>query len=377
MNVAVITLSREGLVLAERLTERFPDWRVYAHVSLTAHPRAKNSHGVWPQRGVKAGVRHRKNSLDAESQPIFHQFSEEGPGDNPFSKGFPPEDLHEKTHAGETGTTTHENGIFPSICDNTLSSGDQREPPSTKSFWGWGSGGRVFFQKVPSPGNPYSHESFTRIADLTREIFSQFRGLVYIAPCGLVVRALAPNLRSKLDDPAVVVVDVGGRYAVSLLSGHEGGANELALAVANTLAAEPVISTTTEARKRLIVGVGCKKGTASEAIVAAIRRALTEILVSEDQVRLLASADIKADEQGLLDASRELGIPLRIVPSQEIRNSTREFTHSRFVAKKVNLPAVAEPAALLAGRRTRLVLSRRRFNGVTVAVAQEDCMWSE
>ncbi len=48
----------------------------------------------------------------------------------------------------------------------------------------------------------------------------------------------------------MVVVDVGARWAISLLSGHEGGANDLAVAVGNILAAEPVISTTSEALKK-------------------------------------------------------------------------------------------------------------------------------
>ena len=85
--------------------------------------------------------------------------------------------------------------------------------------------------------------------DLTEQIFASYTGLVYIAPTGVVVRAIAPLLRHKTTDPAVVVVDVGGRWAVSLLSGHEGGANELAVTVANILGAEPVVSTTTEAVK--------------------------------------------------------------------------------------------------------------------------------
>ena len=137
---------------------------------------------------------------------------------------------------------------------------------------------------------------FDRLAELTHEIFPVYQGLVYIAPTGAVVRAIAPCLRHKTVDPAVVAVDVGGRWAVSLLSGHEGGANELAMAVANILGAEPVISTTTEAVKDLIVGVGCRRGAAAGAIVAAIREALSLAGCELARVRLLASADIKADE---------------------------------------------------------------------------------
>ena len=215
---------------------------------------------------------------------------------------------------------------------------------------------------------------FDRIAELSQEVFSLYRGLVYIAPIGAVVRAIAPCLRHKTVDPAVVAVDVGGRWAVSLLSGHEGGANQLAMAVANILDAEPVISTTTEAVKDLIVGVGCRRGAAAAAIVAAIREALALAGCDLARVRLLASAQIKANEPGLLEAARELGLPLRLVAAEEIRHTARVFEHSDFVQKQVDLPAVAEPSALLAGRRTQLLLPKQILQGVTVAIARESCM---
>ncbi len=218
-------------------------------------------------------------------------------------------------------------------------------------------------------------ERFGSVVELTRKIFGEYDGLIYIAPTGVVVRAIAPFIESKTKDPAVVVVDVGGRWAVSLLSGHEGGANDLAITVANAISAEPIITTTTEAVKTLIVGIGCRRGTTSEKIVAAIKDALTEADLEISQVRLLSSADIKSDEQGLLQAARELRLPLRFISSDEIRGFAGDFEHSDFVRQKVNLPAVAEPAALMAGRRTRLVLKKRTFNGVTVAIAGEDCLW--
>ena len=175
----------------------------------------------------------------------------------------------------------------------------------------------------------------------------------------------------------MVVVDAGGRYAISLLSGHEGGANDLAVTVANILGAEPVISTTTEALKTLIVGIGCRRGTAAESIVSAVKTALEDAALPLDEVRLLASADLKADEAGLVEAARILRIPLRFIASDEIRSLARDFERSDFVASKVNLPAVAEPSALLAGRRTRLVLPKTICDGITVAVARENCLWWE
>ncbi len=229
---------------------------------------------------------------------------------------------------------------------------------------------------APEEGFPGAR-MFGGVMELTAEIFHRCDALVYVAPCGVAVRATAAHLRDKREDPAVVVVDVGGRYAVSLAGGHEGGANELALRVANIIGAEPVITTTTEALKDLIVGVGCRRGVKAEKVTRAVEEALELAGGALSRVRWLASADIKAEEEGLIEAAARLGIPLRFISSQEIRLTAFSFTRSDFAQKRVNLPAVAEPAALLAGRRTRLILPRTVLHGVTVAVARESFLWSE
>ena len=232
------------------------------------------------------------------------------------------------------------------------------------------SGCHVYVHEVVK--EPIDAERFVAVVKLTEQIFSQYKRLVYIAPCGVVVRAIAPMLQHKLTDPAVVVVDVGARHAVSLLSGHEGGANALALEVANAIAAEPVISTTTEAVKSLIVGIGCRRGAKVENIIGAIREALAKVDATPEEVRFLASAELKSDETGLLQAAQELGLSLRFISAAEILSTSKSFRHSQFVAAKIKLPAVAEPSALLAGRRTQLILPKTIINGVTIAIAREN-----
>jgi len=232
-------------------------------------------------------------------------------------------------------------------------------------------------QQVTQKANALPVQAFTSVVEQTEEIFSKYDGLVYIMPCGVVTRAIAEQIKHKKSDPAVVVVDVAGRWVVSLLSGHEGGANDLALDVANCLDAEPIITTTTEAEKTLIVGLGCRKGVTAAVIVEAIELALAKAECSVDDVRLLATADLKKDEPGMREAAQKLKLPLRIISSEAIRNCKQDFTPSEFVQKQVELPAVAEPAALLAGRRTKLLLPRIKHNAVTVAIAKESSIWSE
>jgi cobalt-precorrin 5A hydrolase len=222
-----------------------------------------------------------------------------------------------------------------------------------------------------------SAQTFDRVIALTDKIFNDYQGLIYIMPTGVVVRALAPKAKSKLTDPAVVAIDIAGRFAISLLSGHEGKANELTLKAANILDAEPVISTTTEAEKTFIIGVGCRKDAKSSDIIDAIEQAVKKADINLDHVRLLASADIKSNEAGLIEASLKLNIPIRFISSDRIRNTRRNFKCSQFVQEKVDLPAVAEPAALIAGTRTSLILPRKVHNHVTVAIAKENSLWSE
>lgn len=88
--------------------------------------------------------------------------------------------------------------------------------------------------------------SFTELKDVSERAFSEYDGLIFIMATGIVVRVIAPFIKGKDVDPAVVIMDEVGRFAVSLLSGHLGGANELAKEVAKHTGATPVITTATD-----------------------------------------------------------------------------------------------------------------------------------
>ncbi|MCX5556673.1 precorrin-3B C(17)-methyltransferase [Streptomyces sp. NBC_00038] len=84
------------------------------------------------------------------------------------------------------------------------------------------------------------------VGDAVRRAFAECDQVVCFLATGAVVRLLAPLLSDKASDPGVVCVDEGGRFAVSLVGGHGGGANELAREVGELLGAEPVVTTATD-----------------------------------------------------------------------------------------------------------------------------------
>ena len=217
----------------------------------------------------------------------------------------------------------------------------------------------------PSPGG---------LKDLVAGIFNKdkFEGIIFIMATGIAARMIAPRLKDKYRDPAVVVVDDFSRYAISLLSGHEGGANNLAIQTANILDAEPVVTTATEALKDTIIGIGCRKGIKKEDVVLGIRMALKKAKSSLKRVRCLVTIDLKAKEKGLCEASQALRIPLRIISRMRIKHYQGAYTKSEFVLKKIGIEGVCEPCALLAGKRAKLIVPKTKLNGVTVAIAREN-----
>lgn len=93
--------------------------------------------------------------------------------------------------------------------------------------------------------------------------FADSDALIFIGATGIAVRSIAPYVASKKSDPAVLVIDECGHFVISLLSGHLGGANELALKVAEILHAVPVVTTATDLHHRFAVDVFAKKNNCS------------------------------------------------------------------------------------------------------------------
>lgn len=106
--------------------------------------------------------------------------------------------------------------------------------------------------------------------------------LLFIGACGIAVRAVAPHLTDKLRDRPVLVMDERGRYVIPILSGHMGGANELALILAEKTGAEPVITTATDRNKKFAVDLFAKRNGFSVVNREGIAKVSAKVLAGEE-----------------------------------------------------------------------------------------------
>ncbi len=147
--------------------------------------------------------------------------------------------------AGELGGVLY---LPERLCAATKDGADNAEPngamlPARDAATGMPSGAPCAASKNSAAPPP---QPFTSLADLVARTFRQHSGHVFVAAAGIVVRCIAPHIANKAQDPCVVVCDQRGAFAISLLSGHLGGGNDLARRVAAITGGTPVITTATD-----------------------------------------------------------------------------------------------------------------------------------
>jgi cobalt-precorrin 5A hydrolase len=314
-----------------------------------------------------------------------------------------------------------------------------------------------------------------RMKDELSRQFEKYDAFLMIMAMGIVVRIIAPLLKDKRTDPAVLCIDELGRHVISVAAGHLGGANELTNLLARRIKANPVITTATDINKtvsfdllakkynlgikpfhhlkyfngamvngekvcvytnlalperlttefldaqipvlpleslndagipvanhfscilaeedqvqitedkkrlllypkNLIIGVGCRRGTEPEFIINAIQEGVAILHKNPGAIKKIVSVDIKQDEPGILSAARYFGAKTEFFPASRLKEviAAGDFARSQFVNKSIGVEGVCEPAAMLGGVNPKLLLKKRIFPKVAIAIAEDKYLW--
>ena len=220
----------------------------------------------------------------------------------------------------------------------------------------------------------YKPEPF---AATVQQAFRDNESLIMICATGIAVRTLAPVIQDKHRDPPVLVLDEAGRFVIPLLSGHEGGANQLAAEVAELIDAELVMTTANAYLKPVYtVGMGCERDCSAAEIAELFYRCLQQAGIANEQVASINSIDLKADEVGLIALAQLFGKPFQVFDKVQLGEEEAGLsTRSDYVFDTVGVYGVAESAALFAARQVtgnpgELVLNKVKSARATCAVAR-------
>lgn len=290
------------------------------------------------------------------------------------------------------------------------------------------------------------------LRDWTGTAFAECDAIVFIGATGIAVRHIAPFVRSKDTDPAVVCLDEHGRWAIALLSGHIGGCNLLTQRIADGIGAEPIITTATDLNGKfsvdtfavrngmrisslkiakdvsarvldgrfvgfhsdipvegelpdgitvadsgefgvcvsadpgkkpfdvtlnlipmdIVLGVGCKRDTDPAKLKGFVTDRLKALAIPLERVAIVASIDIKRDEEAILRLARDLRVPSLFYSSAELNSLEGEFTSSQFVRSVTDVDCVCERSAAMASGGNRFLLRKTAEDGMTVAVCSRE-----
>lgn len=265
------------------------------------------------------------------------------------------------------------------------------------------------------------------LSEWAGKYFRDVGALIFVCACGIAVRAIAPHIRDKMTDPAVIAVDESGRFIIPLLSGHVGGANDLARKIAGFLHAVPIITTATDINglpaidewavkndcaienpgvvkhvssrvlegvdvgvavtcedipapfavtlmlrpRVLVLGAGCNRGVNPADFESAACDFLKGAGVSPLSLKALASIDIKANESAMKIFAEKHNIPFMTYTAEQLNGLAGNFTASEIVKHFTGTDNVCERACMFcAGEGAVLLRNKAVYDGMTFALAR-------
>lgn len=154
------------------------------------------------------------------------------------------------------------------------------------------------------------------LTEWTGEQMKEHRSLLFIGACGIVVRAIAPFLTDKLNDMPVLVMDEQGRFVIPVLAGHVGGANELALSLAERMGSTPVITTATDLNHCFAVDLFARRNALHIVNKDGIAKVSSRILAGEEVTMAVEEGHLQEGEAG---STGRRGVPGEINGPEGIR----------------------------------------------------------
>jgi cobalt-precorrin 5A hydrolase len=193
-----------------------------------------------------------------------------------------------------------------------------------------------------------------KIGDFIKENYGKMDAIVAVMATGITIRAVAPYLESKLSDPAIIGVDALGKFVISLLSGHYGGANDLTKIIAKGIGATPVITTASDSMGKQSVDELAK---------------LLHLTIENPKSLVPVNAAIVNDERVVLVLVGDVKIP-KIVDGFEIKHvhnideavkTVKNYDAGAIVTKEpINLDDFDTPCTLLRAKRIVVGLGCRK-----------------
>lgn len=149
------------------------------------------------------------------------------------------------------------------------------------------------------------------LTEWTGEQMKKRRSLLFIGACGIAVRAIAPFLTDKLNDVPVLVMDEQGRFVIPVLAGHVGGANELAVSLAERMGSTPVITTATDLNHCFAVDLFARRNALHIVNKDGIAKVSSRILAGEEVTMAVEEGHFREEAQTLRGrrVSRKTNIP--------------------------------------------------------------------
>ena len=263
------------------------------------------------------------------------------------------------------------------------------------------------------------------LSQWAKESFEMHLPILFIGSTGIAVRTIAPYVESKLTDSPVFVIDELGLNVIPILSGHFGGANEIAEMLAKAIGGNPIITTATDINnvfavdvfarknglkifdknkiktvstkvlngeklkfkqteeaieidelklipKRLVLGIGCKKDKPFDELKDFVNEFYSDEEL-KDNLYAICSIDVKAKEPGLIKLAQYYGADFITYTAEELQMAPGDFQDSDFVSDKVGVGNVCERAAILgAGDGAVIIKNKIAKNGMTLAESRRE-----